>query len=48
MIYVNVACIAVSAYMTGLSSQLPLKVLNGGAALLNVAVVAAHIARLSA
>lgn len=48
MIYFNVVCIAVSSYMTGMSSQLPLEVLNGGVALLNVAVVAAHIARLSA
>ena len=48
MIYFNIVCIAVSAFLAGMFDSLPVRLLNGAAALFNVAVVAAHIARLSA
>lgn len=48
MIYFNIVCIAVSAFLSGMFSDPLWKVMNGAAALFNAAVVAAYIARLSA
>ena len=47
MVYINIVCIAVSAFLAGMLNDVPMRVLNGAAAVLNIVVVSARIASLT-